>query len=137
MINNDRIISYELVSPKNSFIEVIGDFQKIALTKEDFISVMPAYFRNYGSLENELLVRITINKKYSFESFSSVTSKEFGSFKSINHEWLKKNNDYDALLYTVNLQEVDVVERKNRILRDTINIKIGDLEFKFTPKRVK
>lgn len=109
MRNNDYIIRYGFISPKSSFVETLGDFQKIALNTEDDIGIMPSYFRNYGSLQSHLVVRIRVDKKYSFENFGSVTSTEFGNLKTTRHEWLNESQQYDDLLYTTSLKYIEVI----------------------------
>ena len=134
-MNNDRIISYEIISPKDSFIEVVGDFQKLKLNQTHSIRVTPAYFREYGRLQNPLVVRINVDKKISFKNLASVTSKEFGNLKSVKHEFLCEQKGYDALLFMTSLNKIEPLERKNRILKDTMTISMGELEYKFAPKK--
>ena len=134
MIYNKRVITYDIVSPKESFIEINGDYQKFALDKENSIGIMPAYFRLYKNQQNPLVVTISIDKKYSFRNFGKVVSKEFGDLNLINENVSLSNNQYETFSYSTTLEQIDIVEREKRILKDTLIITMGELAFKFAPK---
>ena len=131
MKHNNRVIPYKCFDPKKELVNRIGDFQSIPIIDGENIKIMPAFFRNYGSLSQVLVVRVNIDKKYSFLNFGSVTSKEFGNLVPTDHEWLTHTKSVDNILFTLSLEQVEAVERKKKILRDTLIVTVGDKEFKF------
>lgn len=131
--SNDRIIPYKLISPKESLIKIEGDFQKLRFFENDFINVMPAYYRDYGGLQTFLIVRIQVNKKYSFKNYGNVVSKKFGELKLGEHKWVVEKGEMSSVIYHKDLKNMNPIERKNKILNDTIELKIGDKKYTFTP----
>ena len=134
LVHNDNIISYQYIGEKSN-LNIIGDFQEIPFSKGDKIRIMPAYFREYGSLENSIVVNIGVDKKYAFMHLGAVVSKEFGPLKKTPREWPRKSSDFDNVVFSKPLKEMDLLKRKQRILKDTITVKFGQKEFKFAPKQ--
>lgn len=131
--HNDKVINYHYVGP-GSDVSVIGDFQEFLLFQNHKIRIMPAYFREFGSLKNSLIVRIQLEKKFGLKSQGIVVSKTFDSLCETKHEWSKKNDATDDIIYSTSLKNMDLLKRKEAILNDTITIKIGHKQFLFTPK---
>lgn len=129
---NPRLISYELVNGVE-MIKKNGDFQEIVNNNGFTFQIMPAFFRNYGSLSESLVVRLNIDKKYSFLNFGNVTSKEFGELKNVNHEWLPISGKIDNLLFTASLASIEPLTRIEKIKRDTVIVTIGKTKLKFAP----
>jgi len=65
--HNDKVINYHYVGPRSD-VSVIGDFQEFILFQNHKINIMPAYFREFGSLRNSLIVRIQLEKKFGLKS---------------------------------------------------------------------
>jgi len=128
---NDRLISYRYINEAD--YEIIGDFQQISFLNDDSIKVMPAYFREFGSKSQSLIVRVSVDKKYGFENLGKVVSKEFGELKTIGHEWIRHYDKIDDIIYSMSLEKMDVNYRKKRVLKDTITVSLGNKKFLFTP----
>jgi hypothetical protein len=79
-------------------------------------------------------VIIVLKKKYAFQTYGSVTSAEFGTIPMSNENLPKRNGDLDEFHFVMSLADMDLVERKNRILKDTIEIKFGGLNFPYVPR---
>lgn len=134
LVHNDRVISYNYIGEKSN-LQIVGDSQELAFTSNDKIRIMPAYFREYGSLKNSIVVRIRIDKKYAFRNLGSVLSKEFGALKITPHEWIRKNESFDDIIFSKSLKEIDLMERKQRILKDTLTVKLGKIKLSLTPRQ--
>ncbi|RNC92353.1 MAG: hypothetical protein ED555_04480 [Allomuricauda sp.] len=132
---NDSIIGYDHIDSLGSTAKIIGDSQQISFLNDDFIRIMPAYFRNFGNQSQVLIVRLYVDKKFGFRAIGKVESKEFGQFKIMKHEWVKNHQTIDDLLYAISLKEIDMVNRKPKILRDTITVTFGEKKLLFTPSK--
>lgn len=132
---NDRLIDYDYIESDKQGYQIVGDYQQIQFVDGGFIRIMPAYFREFGSKSQSLIVRISIDKKYGFRNLGKVVSKEFGELNAINHEWAKHYDGKDDILYALSLKEIDFIARKSKILKDTITVVIGNKKLLFTPTK--
>ncbi len=136
---DEDMIPYSFIPENGASTLTKGDFQKIRFLENDVIYVMPAYFReSRGTFEGYriLLVSLLINNKYGFKDFGTVSSSEFGplrlSDKSKTRSFLKGYSKFD---FYKSLEAIAIKERYDRIQKDTIEIALGNLVFKFAPEK--
>ena len=131
MMYNDSIISYEFISPKESFIKIIGDFQEVSFIENEWLRVMPAYFREYSKFQNVLIVGVSAKNKFGLDKIIEISSEEFGKLNLETIRDIGNDKQYKYFIYQISLKDIDPEERKNRLLNDVITLKLGDLEYKF------
>ncbi|NNM17111.1 MAG: hypothetical protein HKP24_00945 [Croceitalea sp.] len=133
LMHNDRLISYELIYPLDILIQTVGDFQEIQIDERNSVRVMPAYFREWRGLENNIIVIISIDSNKLLADEPKVTSKIFGPMALYS---LKTNTHKMTYTYSIDLKEVELVARKNKILADTLSITVRNQTFQFSPKTI-
>ncbi|MGB5377503.1 hypothetical protein [Muriicola sp.] len=131
---DDRMIAFDFLNVNNKEVRLSGDFDEIELIDDDKIYIMCGYFRDWEIYPRSIITTIVVKKKYAFQTYGSVTSKEFGVIPLTTHNLRERNGYGVEIQYVMSLAEMDMEERKNRVLNDTIEIKLGELSFPFIPR---
>ncbi|VAW11509.1 hypothetical protein MNBD_BACTEROID03-672, partial [hydrothermal vent metagenome] len=126
MINVPSTISYDFVNPEGINQVHVGDFQKIELFDNDYLLVMPAFFRKFNELNNSLIVTVRLPKKFGLTKHVSVRSKNFGDVPAIKTETASWPSEFDEVFFIKKINSVQSQVELDAITNDTIEVKIGD-----------
>ncbi|NNK11634.1 MAG: hypothetical protein HKP08_09850 [Flavobacteriaceae bacterium] len=131
---DDHMIAFDYLNPENKEVRLSGDFDEIEFINGDKIYISCGYFRDWEVYPRSLKIIIVLKKKYAFQSYGSVTSSEYGTIPLTTVNNNQRNREMEDIRYIMSLAEIDMVERKNRILKDTIEIKLGEMSFRYVPR---
>ena len=133
---DDRMIAFDFLNPNNKEVRISGDFDEIQFVDDDKIYISCGYFKDWDIYPRSIRIIIIVKKKYAFQTYGKVISKQFGVIPLSDYRLRERKNDIDELHYVMSLKDMDMFERKNRVLKDTIEIKLGELSFPYVPRSV-
>ncbi|WP_188370259.1 hypothetical protein [Muriicola marianensis] len=131
---DDGRIVYRYTDSNNYIPRILGDFDVVNLIENDTILISCGYFRDRVKSPRSLSVILWLNKKYAFETYGKVISKEFGPIPLSEENSGRESNNRKEYFHFLSLENMDMAERKSRILRDTISINFGNRSFKYAPR---
>ncbi len=130
---DDRSLPYRFISPEEQDVEIEGDYEILDFFDNDKIYITCFYFRDLEKYPRSLIISIVLKKKYAWETFGTVTSKEFDTIRLTEINPRTQFPDWNEYRYIQSLDSIEMAERKTRILRDTISIDFGVRSYKYAP----